>query len=43
MDIRYTARLFDSFGLAMAPVVEAHAVVGVVSYADIVLRGLDTL
>jgi predicted transcriptional regulator len=43
MDIRYTSRLFDSFGLAVAPVIAEGGVIGVVSYTDIVLRGLDLL
>jgi signal-transduction protein with cAMP-binding, CBS, and nucleotidyltransferase domain len=40
MDIRYCARLFDQFGLSRAPVIEAGKIVGVVSYTDMVLRGL---
>ena len=40
MDIRYCARLFERFGLTLAPVVQNCTVVGVVSYRDIVLRGL---
>lgn len=40
MDIRYCARLFDRFGLSRAPVVEDRRIVGVVSYTDMVLRGL---
>lgn len=40
MDIRYCARLFDKFGLALAPVIAAGQVLGVVSYTDMVLRGL---
>ena len=42
MDVRYCARLFDNFGLAMAPVLENGAVVGVVGYNEIVLDGLLT-
>ena len=41
MDIRYTARLFDSFGLAVAPVIENDDIIGVVTYTDIVLKGLS--
>jgi len=41
MDIRYCARLFESFGLARAPVIENRKVVGVVSYTDMVLKGID--
>ncbi|MDH5356352.1 MAG: CBS domain-containing protein [Gammaproteobacteria bacterium] len=40
MDIRYCTRLFDSFGLSRAPVVEHRKVIGVVGYTDIVLRGV---
>ncbi|KPK39982.1 MAG: histidine kinase [Gammaproteobacteria bacterium SG8_47] len=40
MDIRYCARLFDRFGLSRSPVVEHGKVIGVVSYTDMVLRGL---
>lgn len=40
MDIRYCSRLFENFGLTRAPVVEHDKVVGIVSYSDIVLRGV---
>ena len=40
MDIRYAARLFDRFGLSRAPVVENGQVVGIVSFTDMVLKGL---
>ena len=40
MDIRYCARLFDRFGLSRAPVLENRQIVGLVSYTDIVLKGL---
>jgi CBS domain-containing protein len=40
MDIRYCARLLDSFGLGRVPVIENKKVVGIVSYTDIVLKGL---
>jgi predicted transcriptional regulator len=40
MDIRYCARLFERFGLTLAPVIQNRTVAGVVSYRDIVLRGL---
>lgn len=40
MDIRYCARLFDKFGLSRTPVIENKKLIGVVSYADMVLRGL---
>jgi len=40
MDIRYCARLFDKFGLGRAPVMENGRIVGIISYADMVLKGL---
>jgi predicted transcriptional regulator len=40
MDIRYCTRLFDDFGLSRAPVVQDRRVIGLVSYSDIVLKGL---
>ncbi len=40
MDIRYCTRLFDRFGLSRAPVLENQEVIGLVSYTDIVLKGL---
>ena len=40
MDIRYCARLFDKFGLSRAPVIENRKVVGIVSFTDMVLRGM---
>jgi CBS domain-containing protein len=40
VDPRYCARLFDRFELSRAPVVEHGKVVGIVSFTDMVLRGL---
>jgi signal-transduction protein with cAMP-binding, CBS, and nucleotidyltransferase domain len=40
MDIRYCARLFDRFNLTRAPVVENREIVGIVSYTDMVTKGL---
>ncbi len=40
MDIRYCTRLFDRFGLSRAPVLKKQKIVGLVSYTDIVLKGL---
>ena len=36
MNIRYTARMFDSFGLRLAPVLRRGEVLGIVSYDEIV-------
>lgn len=45
MDIRYCARLFNRFGLNVAPVVDGDCgkLIGTVSYNDIVLKGLVKL
>jgi CBS domain-containing protein len=40
MDIRYCARLLERFGIMRAPVVERRTVIGVVSFHDLVLRGM---
>jgi len=40
MDIRYCARLFDKFGLSRAPVLVDGKLAGVVSYTDLVMRGM---
>ncbi|MGB5289895.1 MAG: CBS domain-containing protein [Lysobacterales bacterium] len=40
MDVRYCTRLFDRFGLSRAPVIEDQKIIGLVSYSDIVLKGL---
>ena len=40
MDIRYCARMFEQLGLARAPVVRDGEIVGIVSYTDMVLKGL---
>jgi CBS domain-containing protein len=40
MDIRYCARLFDKFGLSRAPVLKNGRLAGVVSYTDMVIRGM---
>ncbi len=42
MQVRYCARLFENFGLTLAPVIDsAEEILGVVSYEDLVLRGLS--
>jgi CBS domain-containing protein len=43
MDVRYVARMFDSFGLSSAPVVENSKVIGIVSYDELVFDGLCEL
>ena len=43
MDVRYVARLFDRFGLSNAPVIEGGRIIGVVSYNELVLKGLCQL
>jgi len=40
MDIRYCARLFERFGLSRSPVVEKGKVIGLVSFTDMVMKGL---
>ena len=40
MDIRYCARLFERFDLSRAPVIESGKVVGVVSFTDMVIKGI---
>ncbi len=44
MDIRYCTRLFDRFGLAVAPVTGGadNELVGIVSYNDIVIKGFES-
>ena len=41
MDIRYTARLFENFGIAAAPVLHSGEVLGIVTYEDMALRALE--
>jgi predicted transcriptional regulator len=40
MDIRYCARLFHRFGISTAPVIESDEIKGVVTYDQLVLKGL---
>jgi len=40
MDVRYCIKLFDRFGLSRAPVIENGRIIGLVSYSDIVLKGV---
>lgn len=41
MSIRHCARLFESFGISHAPVIENEQIVGIVSYYLLVLGSLD--
>ncbi len=41
MNIRYCARMFQQFDLSRAPVVENDKIVGIVSFTDMVLKGLQ--
>lgn len=43
MDIRYCARLFERHRLNRAAVVENREVIGIIDYADIVIKGMRTL
>jgi len=40
MDIRYSARLFNKLGFSYAPVIEQGKLLGIVGYADMLLKGL---
>ncbi|MDK1025394.1 MAG: CBS domain-containing protein [Gammaproteobacteria bacterium] len=40
LDVRYCARLFDQFGLSVCPVIEKDHVIGMISYGELVLKGL---
>jgi predicted transcriptional regulator len=40
MDVRYCIKLFDRFGLSRAPVIKKGKIIGLVSYSDIVLKGV---
>ena len=41
MDIRYCARMFEKFGLSRSPVIEDRKVIGIVSFTDMVLHGIN--
>ena len=40
MDVRYCIRLLDRYGLSRVPVLDQGAIVGLISYTDIVLNGM---
>ena len=43
MNIRYCARLFQQFDLSRAPVVENDKIIGIISFTDMVLKGLKKI
>lgn len=43
MDIRYCARMFERHHLNRAAVIENREVIGIVSYADIVIKGMKDI
>ena len=40
MDIRYCARFLDNFKLSRVPVIDSRKVIGIVSFTDLILKGL---
>lgn len=42
MDVRYCARLFERFGITRAPVIDAGKIQGMVTYQDLVFKGMKT-
>lgn len=40
MNVKYCARLFERFGISRAPVVEEGSILGMVSYNNIVIKGM---
>ncbi|MFV2060868.1 MAG: CBS domain-containing protein [Gammaproteobacteria bacterium] len=43
MNIRYCARLFQQFDLSRAPVIEEDKIIGIISFTDMVLKGLNKI
>ena len=43
MDVRHCARMFERFGLSSVPVIENGKVLGIVSYSELVFKGLCEL
>lgn len=41
MDIRYCARLLDQFNITRTPVIDGDEVRGIVSFTDLVIRGMS--
>lgn len=42
MDIRYCARLLYRFGISIAPVIQDRKILGLITYADIIMHRLET-
>jgi predicted transcriptional regulator len=40
MDIRYCARLFNKLGFSYAPVIDQGKLLGIIGYADMLLKGM---
>ena len=40
MDVRYSARLFDKFGIKRAPVMQDGKIIGILGYTSMVMGGL---
>jgi predicted transcriptional regulator len=40
MDIRYCARLFNKLGFSYAPVIDEGKLLGIIGYADMLLKGM---
>jgi CBS domain-containing protein len=43
MDVRHCARMFEQFGLSSVPVIENDRVLGIVTYSELVFKGLCEL
>lgn len=43
MNVRYCIALMDRFGLSRVPVIDDGTISGIVSYSDIVLKGMDLI
>jgi len=43
MDVRYCARLFNNFGLSVAPVIANEELLGLIGYRELVLRNEENL
>jgi signal-transduction protein with cAMP-binding, CBS, and nucleotidyltransferase domain len=43
MDIRYCARLFERYRLNRAAVIDRREVIGIVSYTDLVIKGMKDI